>query len=438
MITKNYYSNNKQEYSIKIENININGEGVSYINNKKVCVKNVLPNEEVIVQEESNKGDFVFANLKEVKTKNGKRKEPSCPYFSVCGGCDFQMLIVSDALYLKQEILTNYFKDLYSGTIKLNFSPKSFNYRNKVVFAVNKNKIGLVKEKTNKIVEISNCLIANNEINKIYNIVKNYIKNNNDNGNVIYVVVRSINNKSIITFVCKKLKLMNQQNLILLLQKEYGTSLEDSVGIYINLKSQKKEILSNNYKHIMGLEYLVDNYENIYFNVHPHSFLQVNNEVRDFLYKRATDFVKDEIVIEGYSGIGILSAILSKNAKKVYSVELNHQATKDANILMADNKIKNVININGNCKDVLPKLIKENKKAMFVIDPPRSGCDGETLKALIDNNIQKILYISCNAYTLKQNLVYLKDYYIVKEMEIFDMFPNTSQVETMVYLERKN
>ena len=123
------------------------------------------------------------------------------------------------------------------------------------------------------------------------------------------------------------------------------------------------------------------------------------------LYKTVQNEIKDEVVIEGYSGAGLLSGILCKTAKHVIGVEINKNATKNANKLKEANALSNLQNINGDCKNVLPVLAKQYKNAVFVVDPPRSGCDQNTLQAIIDNNISKVVYVSCNPYTLKQNIV---------------------------------
>ena len=199
---------------------------------------------------------------------------------------------------------------------------------------------------------------------------------------------------------------------------------------------QKHIILSDKWQHLFGLKYLEDEFEGIKYNIHPYSFLQVNNKVKNDIYKYVLQKIDNQIVIEGYSGAGLLSAILSKKAKKVIGVEINKNATKDADNIKNLNNINNLENINGDCKSVLPDLAKKYSNAVFVIDPPRSGCDEKTLTAIKENNINKVVYISCNPYTLKQNVKFLSDKYKITDFEIFDMFPQTSNVESVICLEK--
>ncbi|MDD4056397.1 MAG: hypothetical protein PHF85_01990 [Bacilli bacterium] len=47
------------------------------------------------------------------------------------------------------------------------------------------------------------------------------------------------------------------------------------------------------------------------------------------------------------------------------------------------------------------------------------------------------MYVSCNPATLVKNLSHLQKTYIVRSVTPVDMFPNTANVECVVYLERR-
>lgn len=432
-----FFNMNKDEFKekiikVKIDEVNINGEGFCFLDNgTKVCVKRVLPKEEVLVQKTFEKNNFINATLKEVLNKNPLRVQPKCPYYNICGGCDYQHLSSKNALKQKKEIITKYFSDLYNKEIKANKSQLDFNYRNKASFYVFENKVGFQKENSNKLIEIDNCMLLEPIINKALNIFKNWLIENKTK-DINHFVIRTLNKKLIVTMVVEKTP-KNLDKLLNCFKKEF---VESSLGFYLNFNKQKNIILSDKWQHIFGLKFLEDEFEGIKYNVHPYSFLQVNNNVKNDIYKLVLQKIDNQVVIEGYSGAGLLSAILSKKAKKVIGVEINKKATKDAEKLKVLNNINNLENINGDCKTILPNLAKQYKKSIFVIDPPRSGCDLQTLTAIKENKIDKIIYISCNPYTLKQNVKFLGDEYKITDFQIFDMFPQTSNIESVVCLER--
>ena len=74
---------------------------------------------------------------------------------------------------------------------------------------------------------------------------------------------------------------------------------------------------------------------------------------------------------------------------------------------------------------------------VIVVDPPRKGCDETFLETIDKMNINKVLYISCNPSTLARDLKYLVEHgYYVFSVQPVDMFPQSSHIETIVYLEK--
>ena len=71
---------------------------------------------------------------------------------------------------------------------------------------------------------------------------------------------------------------------------------------------------------------------------------------------------------------------------------------------------------------------------VIVVDPPRSGLDSITISKLLDSGADKIVYVSCNPITLARDVKLLSDKYEVCDMMLFDMFPNTKHVESVVKL----
>ena len=419
------------QFNIKINNININGEGVANYDNKKVCVKYVLPQEDVLVESVFEKNNFIKAKLKNIKLVSAYRQKALCPYYTKCGGCDFQHINYDNLLKLKHKTICEYFSDICLRKIEVVKSNKVFNYRNKASFIVKDGVVGFQEEGTNKIVEINKCLIIDDNINDALNVFKNWMYINK-NESINHFVVRTLNNNLSITLVVGK-KPKNLSYLISKLKEKF----DNRFGLFLNFNKLRDKILSDKWEHVYGLKELQDNFQNIKFFVHPNSFLQVNDNVRDLLYNRVLEIIEGETIIEGYSGVGLLTSILSTKAKKVIAVEINKTATDNANILTKKNGITNVVNINGDCKVEIPKLAKIYPDATFLVDPPRSGCDIDTLNAIKESGVKQVVYISCNPYTLKQNIRFLLDKYKVENLIMFDMFPQTFNCEILAVLSLK-
>jgi len=72
------------------------------------------------------------------------------------------------------------------------------------------------------------------------------------------------------------------------------------------------------------------------------------------------------------------------------------------------------------------------------VDPPRKGLDSLSKQALLTLLPQKIIYVSCDPGTLVRDLHELSTNYVIKDVELTDMFPQTVHVETVAVLTRKN
>ena len=75
------------------------------------------------------------------------------------------------------------------------------------------------------------------------------------------------------------------------------------------------------------------------------------------------------------------------------------------------------------------------RPALVVLDPPRSGARA-ALAALLRILPERIIYVSCDPATLTRDLGALSGAYRLVEAHMFDLFPQTSHVETVVCLQR--
>lgn len=416
---------------ILIEELNINGEGISHINGKKYCVRGVLADEIADVVIKSEKGNFVDTELNKILKPSSSRITPKCVWCDRCGGCNFMFADEKFALEVKKNVMQKYFLDFYSGEIITHSSKKNLRYRNKVSFAVSGNKIGLQRKNSNEIVEVDDCLVVKSEIILTLKIIKEFLDKTQDH-TINHLVVRAVDGNVSVVLVCE----FSPKNLDFC-AKKLEEAFHNKFGLFLNFNTSKSKILSDKWKYVCGQKEICSNSLGINYFVKPYSFLQINDEVRDELYQRILKEIDSDIVVEGYSGAGLLSAVMAKKAKKVFAVENNKSATLDAEKTKIENSLFNLENLNGDCGEVLPKFVKKYPFATFVVDPPRSGLDKNVINTILNSGLKKVVYVSCNPYTLKQNIYLLRDKYEIVKFEIFDIFPQTFDIETLVVLKKK-
>ncbi|MCC8097653.1 MAG: hypothetical protein LIO44_03660 [Eubacterium sp.] len=75
---------------------------------------------------------------------------------------------------------------------------------------------------------------------------------------------------------------------------------------------------------------------------------------------------------------------------------------------------------------------------IVVVDPPRKGCDPSLLSTLRSVAPEKIIYVSCNPSTLARDLASLTDLYTPGQITPVDMFSQTTGIETVILLSKKD
>jgi 23S rRNA (uracil1939-C5)-methyltransferase len=92
----------------------------------------------------------------------------------------------------------------------------------------------------------------------------------------------------------------------------------------------------------------------------------------------------------------------------------------------------------GKVEDLIETLTEEEIDTI-VMDPPRSGVESRALDTIIKINPKQIIYVSCDPVTLARDLKILcNNNYEIKDITPFDMFPQTSHVECVAQIKKKN
>lgn len=395
------------EYIVEINKLDHQGRGICFTDNIITFVPNVLIGEKVKIEITKNTKKIREAKVVEILETSPKRKEVKCN--NLCGGCNLLHMSYLDELEYKEnkirEIITKFTK-LDSNIVKKIIPNTEYNYRNKTTFQV-KDKIGYYKEKSYEIVPIDNCLLVDEKINEILNIIKKM-----DLNNIYQIVIR-----------CSK-------NL-----DEKMVIFKGNLNIDISLlKNHVDSIVSydKEYKVLYGNGYIVDKIGDYSFIISPDSFFQVNTNGAYNLYSKVLEYVeKSNYLLDLYCGTGTIGIFLSSVCNKVLGVEINKYAIEDANKNKELNRIKNIDFI---CRDT--SLFNEiNDFDTVVVDPPRSGLDKNTINYLLNLKPNKIVYVSCDPVTLARDLNLLNEKYDCIGITPVDMFSRTYHVECVCLLE---
>jgi 23S rRNA (uracil1939-C5)-methyltransferase len=176
------------------------------------------------------------------------------------------------------------------------------------------------------------------------------------------------------------------------------------------------------------------------------SFFQVNRFLIEDLLTTVTANAHGALALDLYSGVGFFTLPLAKTFQKVVSVDANLAATRD---LYANAEIAGVTIVSNNehAEEFLKKT--EEKPDFVILDPPRAGLGVEAAEKLAELGAKEIVYLSCDPSTLARDLAVLTGSsrkqkeikgpgirYEIAEMHLFDLFPQTFHIETLVRLRR--
>lgn len=391
---------------VKIERLAHNFKGIGKIDGKIILVNNALPGEIVDVKVVKEKKKYAEAEIISFLKKSTRRISPKCPYASKCGGCDISYIDYIMSLQYKKDMVVDIIKRY--ADIDVNPSIISdgnvYKYRNKITLQVLNGKLALIEEKSHRLINIDYCLLANNNINNVIIEI-----NNMDLSGVQNVIIKGNEELMVIINGC-----IDEKKLVAILSNHVSSVIVNNKVIY-------------------GKEYITIKVNTYKYALFPFSFFQINTNMIKSLYDRILKYAgKGQFLLDLYCGAGTIGIYLASNFELVKGIELNQDAIRSANL---NKKINNIDNIVFECKSV--NDINKITEDVVIVDPPRNGLDPSITDKLLKSLAKKIIYVSCKPITLARDLNVLKEKYILQDIILFDMFPNTKHVECVSVLSRK-
>ena len=222
-------------------------------------------------------------------------------------------------------------------------------------------------------------------------------------------------------------------------------------GFNINLigRARKQKIVFDQ-EH--AIETLYPNGKALHYMQVENSFTQPNATVATKMLEWAIDCTKgsqDSDLLELYCGNGNFSIALAPNFRQVLATEVAKPSVDSAQFNITKNDVPNLKIARLSAEEITEAingvrsfsrleqqdidLSGYDFKTIFV-DPPRAGMDEKSVRMV--QAYDRILYISCNPSTLKDNLDILTQTHKITRFALFDQFPFTHHTEAGVLLEK--
>lgn len=465
------------EFTGYVEGVGSNGEGIVKCEGTTFFVPYTLKGERVQLKALKIKNKIGYAKVIEVFTPADERVRPKCRNFMRCGGCQLQHVKYSMQLKIKQKTVEDALFKIAGLSVDVQPTIKSdepFAYRNKLQMPVGVNEngdnvFGFFAERSHRIIPVASCPIHPEWSDKVLDVMRMYmlkydVKGYNEadkTGDIRNIVVREIGGSLIITVVVLRKELKNVNELIKMLSEKLR-----SFSLYINVNnSDTNVVFGEEFKLLYGAGKYFASEGGIKYEVGANTFIQVNSNVCRKLYQAAVKAAQESgahVAVDCYSGGGLMTAMLAKTLGTAYGIEIVKEAVDCANDLKKLNKLNDkMTNVCGKVEDILPSILTmiEKDDAFIVVDPPRKGVDRNTLNAVLKSGIKNMAMISCDPATMARDVGILtgalqeingelkkidaaalsenNEYFKIKSVQPFDMFPQTRHIESLVCLTRE-
>jgi 23S rRNA (uracil1939-C5)-methyltransferase len=399
---------------ILIEQQIYGGAGLGHLSDGKVVLSPfTIESELVSLEEIYEKNNTQTAIPHEILRRSEHRIEAPCPYYGICGGCQYQHIKYQHQLTIKREILNSQMERL-AGLKHLPIedtipSKNSMAYRNHVQLHLDPDgHPGFQKALSHEVIPVEKCLILEETLNELLKTMAF-----EPSSELERVAIRD-----------------DQVGIPLVyLNGKSNNPPEFEVDFPLNVvyRGPAGEIL------LSGDGYNLFEIKGKSFQVSSGSFFQTNRDIAgamvDLLLKRTPE--NNDVIMDLYCGAGFFSSFLAERTGKLVGIESSESACNDfaVNLDMHDH----VELYQGNVEDILPEL--DVHPDLVVVDPPRAGIAQKAIKSLMNIQPARLVYISCDPSTLARDLKFMHNAgYMVESMVPLDMFPQTYHIETMVFL----
>lgn len=384
---------------VTIERILPGGAGLAHAEGRTLLVALAAPGDRVRARIERVQGRVAFASIAEIIEPSPVRVEPLCPYFGLCGGCDFQQLNYEAQLNAKVEIIRDCLRRIaqidFTGEIPITPSPNAWHYRSRAQWQHDSQRkhLGYFERASHRVCDVAACPVLVPELEATLEILREQMKEG---------------------------LLPEEATELQAVAGDDGASLVPPVP-----EHPTREVS----RHIGDYRY----------HFSADGFFQINHELLESLIAAAIGDAQGETAVDLYCGAGLFTLPLASRFTRVVGVEANAAAIAYARRNLEDAHLDNATLEISRVSDWLTENSESHTLVDFLLlDPPRAGAEDGALNGILALSPRHISYVSCDPATLSRDLKALTaGGYTLDSIAAFDMFPQTHHVETIVHLQKR-
>ena len=438
-------------YRAHIDGYSSEGLGIARIDGQVVFVHGAVRGETCDVLVMKVLKNAAFGKIAALAEPSPARRQPDCPYYGRCGGCDFRHMSYEEELWAKRARVQDALTRIGGAEVTVEEilgAEQPLHYRNKSIYPISPaGEVGFYRARSHQVVHVEHCLIQKPEADALAHAVRDYIarfqvepyNEATGRGLLRHLYVRtSCRGESLACLLVNGSRLPHEQELVDMLR----AAALGVCGVVLGENTRRgNAILGDRYRTLWGRDYLTDTLCGLELRLSVPSFYQVNHDQAQRLYEKALEYAGltgRELAVDLYCGAGTITQVLARRARHVIGGEIVPEAIRDAEDSARRNGVDNVEFLCGDASRLAAELRQRGLRPdVICVDPPRKGLAPDVVEAAASMRPGHIVYVSCDPATLARDVARFAPlgYCPVRACAV-DLFPGTAHVETICLLSK--
>ena len=438
-------------YRAHIDGYSSEGLGIARIDGQVVFVHGAVRGETCDVLVMKVLKNAAFGKIAALAEPSPARRQPDCPYYGRCGGCDFRHMSYEEELWAKRARVQDALTRIGGAEVTVEEilgAEQPLHYRNKSIYPISPaGEVGFYRARSHQVVHVEHCLIQKPEADALAQALRDYIARfrvasydeATGQGLLRHLYVRtSCRGESLACLLVNGSRLPHEQELVDMLR----AAVPGVCGVVLGENTRRgNAILGDRYRTLWGRDYLTDTLCGLELRLSVPSFYQVNHDQAQRLYEKALEYAGltgRELAVDLYCGAGTITQVLARRARHVIGGEIVPEAIRDAEDSARRNGVENVEFLCGDASRLAAELRQRGLRPdVICVDPPRKGLAPDVVEAAASMTPGRIVYVSCDPATLARDVARFAPlgYRPVRACAV-DLFPGTAHVETVCLLSK--
>lgn len=438
-------------YRAHIDGYSSEGLGIARIDGQVVFVHGAVRGETCDVLVMKVLKNAAFGKIAALVEPSPARRQPDCPYYGRCGGCDFRHMSYEEELWAKRARVQDALTRIGGAEVTVEEilgAEQPLHYRNKSIYPISPaGEVGFYRARSHQVVNVEHCLIQKPEADALAQAVRDYIarfqvepyNEATGRGLLRHLYVRtSCRGESLACLLINGSRLPHEQEVVDMLR----AAAPGVCGVVLGENTRRgNAILGDRYRTLWGRDYLTDTLCGLELRLSVPSFYQVNHDQAQRLYEKALEYAGltgRELAVDLYCGAGTITQVLARRVRHVIGGEIVPEAIRDAEDSARRNGVENVEFLCGDASRLAAELRQRGLRPdVICVDPPRKGLAPDVVEAAASMTPGRIVYVSCDPATLARDVARFAPlgYRPVRACAV-DLFPGTAHVETVCLLSK--